>query len=195
MRKELIKLGIDADDAIYRFAGKEALYLKSLKKFVVDITTNGVINVGEAVAMNLEDLGKYVHGLKGVTANLSMTKINALLIEIEQTIKAGTPDYAKYEYFCTKLPELARQILALITASESPARTDKVASGSEAECREQLRLLYSYLQRGLARECEGVTTELRDKEWAFFEKARLSKICDAVDGYDYAGAMEMIDDL
>ncbi|MCL2051283.1 MAG: hypothetical protein FWG91_06110 [Lachnospiraceae bacterium] len=195
MKDELKRLGIDADDAIRRFAGKEALFIKSLKKFVVDITTNGVKSLDEAMAMETEDFGKYIHGLKGVTANLSMTDANKLLIEIEQTVKAGAADFSKYENFCTMFPLISFKVLSLIEAEEVPLVPIGAATGSEAECRENLRLLRECLERGMARECDEITKKLRANEWDYFEKALLLKICDKADNYDYAGALEMIDDL
>jgi HPt (histidine-containing phosphotransfer) domain-containing protein len=198
MNNRLIELGLNADEAVRRFMGKQELFVKSLKKFVVDITENGVVSTQDAMGMEPEDFRKYVHGLKGVTANLSMLEMNALLIEIEQTIKAGNPDFEKYEHFSEVFPKLAREILDLIIAEEGPAETKASSAGetpgSAEECREHLMKLNKYLMLGMAKECEGVMALLREKAWEGFDENLIKGICDAVDGYDYAKAMEMIDE-
>lgn len=196
MNERLTELGLNADEAVRRFMGKQELFVKSLKKFATDITTNGVVSIKDAMAMEREDFRKYIHGLKGVTANLSMLKMNALLIEIEQSIKAGNPDFVQYKYFCTAFPQLASEILDLIIAEEGPMEANASADivGGEEECREHLMKLNKFLLLGRAKECEEIITLLRAKTWDYFDANLLKGICDAVDGYDYAKAMEMIDE-
>jgi len=190
MKERLIELGIDADDATRRFNGKFDLFIKSLKKFVNGIVTNGVTSINEVTVMDMEDFRKYIHGLKGVTANLSMVRANTLLIEIEQSIKDGKPDYEKYRFFITMFLEMARLTMAVIESGEAPVKDLEI--GSENECCELLTELKEYLAKGLARECEGITAKLRAKSWDYFDSTQISAICNAVDGYDYTTAMEEI---
>ena len=196
MKDDLILLGIDADDATRRFNGKFELFVKSLKRFVNDITTNGITDINEAMAMETEEFRRYVHSLKGVTANLSMREAYLQLIEIEESAKSGNPDFAKYGQFYSMFREFAREVLDVIISAESPVfPAVGSASGNEAECREHLRTLYDCLLKGMARESEEITLKLRGKSWDFFETTLISSICDAVDNYDYAKAMEIIDGI
>jgi len=191
MKERLIELGIDADDAIRRFNGKFELFIKSLKKFVKDISTNGVTSLNEIKTMDTEDFRKYIHGLKGVTANLSMITANTKLIEIEQSIKDGNPDYEKYGTFIPMFLETARLTLSAIESYETPAKA--LEAGSENECSELLTQLKQYLIKGMARECEAITTKLRTKSWDFYDTAQITEICNAVDAYDYTKALEQIE--
>lgn len=196
MKERLFEIGVDVDDAVRRFMGRQELFIKALKKFVNDIIANGITDIETAMTMDAEEFRKYIHGLKGVTANLSMREMNALLIEIEQSVKAGNPDFVKYEYFHGHFPVMAQQIREIILAEEGPVPAAAfIPSGSEEECRELLKKLSKYLMMGMAKECEDITITLRGKSWGNFEKDDLLRVCDAIDGYDYAKAMEMVDDI
>ena len=192
MIAELIILGIDVNDATVRFAGKFELYAKTLKKFAADISKNGIMAIEEAMGMEPEEWRKYIHGLKGITANLSITNINKLLIEVEQSIKDGNPDYGKYREICDSLPALANKIMELFAGEDE--NTDK-ENGSPEECRQLLKMLSAYLLFGKAKECEQVIDQLRAKNWTGIAPDLIEKICNAVEGYDYAKAMEIINDI
>lgn len=71
--KILKKAGIDCLAGIRRFSGNAALYEKYLKKFAADENFKLAKNAIEE--KNYEDMLKYVHTLKGVTGNLSMTEL------------------------------------------------------------------------------------------------------------------------
>ena len=195
MKEEFIKLGIDADSAIRRFAGKEAIFFNSLKKHMLDIEAKGIIELSDAKVMDSEELRKYVHGLKGVTANLSIMSANTLLIEIEQSIKSGQTDFLKYEQFYAMYLDLVKKVLGIYAVyEEAEAEPDK-AAGSEAECRAYLNRLNECMAHGKARECDEIVTELKGKTWDSFEKSLIDSICNAVENYDYVRAMEIINGI
>jgi HPt (histidine-containing phosphotransfer) domain-containing protein len=191
MKEELKALDINVDDAINRFIGREDRYFQALGKFAADIIKNGLIDISKARTMEHEDLRKYIHGLKGVTANLSLTVINGLFIETEQSIKAGNPDFEKYQYLSALLHETSQKIIALLSEIIKPEKTDEKGSG--AECRELLASLNNALQAGNANESEQVVKKIRAKNWDNINVVLLNRICELVDGYDYAGAMEIIE--
>jgi len=71
--KNLKNAGIDCVAGIRRFAGSSDLYGKYLKKFVDD--ENLSLAKKAMKEKNYEDMLKYVHTLKGITGNLSMTEL------------------------------------------------------------------------------------------------------------------------
>ena len=78
---------IDMDDALKRVGGNKALYKKLLGRFV-----DG--NYIEAIETALQsgdkdESARQAHTLKGVSANLSLERVRALSIELEETVKAG----------------------------------------------------------------------------------------------------------
>jgi len=89
------KVYIDADDALNRIGGNEGLYKKLLARFVegnyLDAVT-GAINNGD-----MEEAARSVHTLKGVSANLSLVKVQSLSVELEQAIKGGADHTGKLE--------------------------------------------------------------------------------------------------
>ena len=82
---------IDADDALKRVGGNKVLYKKLLGRFVdgnyVEAIENA-LNSGD-----MEDSARQAHTLKGVSANLSLERVRALAIALEEKIKNGA-DYA-----------------------------------------------------------------------------------------------------
>jgi HPt (histidine-containing phosphotransfer) domain-containing protein len=188
----LVCLGVHVDDAVRRFAGRYELYLKTLRKFAAEIALNGIMDIEKAKDMEAEELRKYVHGLKGVTANLSLVAANQILIDIEKTIKHGKTDFAKYEEMRNMLPETAKRILEITGKDQETGSLGDRPSGSEAECRELLDKLSTYLSMGKARESEEVITTLNEKTWENIDDTILKEIGKAVDDYDYYGAIEKI---
>jgi HPt (histidine-containing phosphotransfer) domain-containing protein len=188
-KSELTALGVGVAEATARFAGKYELYQKTLRKFAGDIAANGIMEPAKARATEAAELQKYVHGLKGVAGNLALTTAYQLLVEVEQSIKDGTPDYAKYEALYAYLPETARKISALLAEeSEAAART----GGTDAEGLTLLTNLSFFLNAGNATECEKLLAQLAAKSWPNLSEEVLGKITKAIEGYDYAGALEII---
>lgn len=69
-KNKLKDAGIDVEEAVTRFMGNEALFLKMLKKFVDDPNYS---ELQEAVSKkSSEEAFKASHSLKGVSGNLSI---------------------------------------------------------------------------------------------------------------------------
>jgi len=81
------KTYIDVDDALKRVGGNRALYKKLLGRFVdgnyVDAIEKAILS-GDS-----EDAARQAHTLKGVSANLSLEKVRALSIALEEQIRGG----------------------------------------------------------------------------------------------------------
>ena len=78
---------IDIDDALKRVGGNKALYKKLLGRYVDGNYIEAIetaLQSGDAEASARE-----AHTLKGVSANLSLEKVRALSIELEEKIKSG----------------------------------------------------------------------------------------------------------
>ena len=90
-----IKEYIDVNDALNRVGGNEGLYKKLLARFgegnymeaVCDAIQNG----------DMEESARAAHTLKGVSANLSLVKIQSVSIELEHAIKDGSDHMAKLD--------------------------------------------------------------------------------------------------
>ena len=78
---------IDIEDALKRVGGNKALYKKLLGRFV----DGNYIEAIETALQggNPEDTAREAHTLKGVSANLSLEKVRALSIELEEKVKSG----------------------------------------------------------------------------------------------------------
>lgn len=78
---------IDVDDALKRVGGNEALYKKLLGRF---IEGNYLEPICSAIQSgDMEEAAKSAHTLKGVSANLSLVKIQLASVELEHAIKDG----------------------------------------------------------------------------------------------------------
>ena len=82
-----VKTYIDAEDALKRVGGNKALYKKLLGRFVEG---NYFDAIEKAIQSgDNEDAARQAHTLKGVSANLSLEKIRALSIALEEQIRGG----------------------------------------------------------------------------------------------------------
>lgn len=82
-------LDIDLATCIGRFAGNRALYVKFLRKFVDDLSMNQLKSALEH--RDEEEIEKAAHALKGVCANLGITRLTGLSHQIVQGIRKGEP--------------------------------------------------------------------------------------------------------
>ena len=85
IKKLLIGAGVDVDEGVARFMGRDAMYVKFLKKFFED----GVF--AETIAAyergDLDGVFNGVHTLKGTAGNMSLTPIYDLSCEITEEIR------------------------------------------------------------------------------------------------------------
>ena len=75
----------DLDDALARIGGNMSLYKRLLGRF---IEGNHFEDLERALQSgDTEEAARQAHSLKGVSANLSLTKIRSLSVELEQLLK------------------------------------------------------------------------------------------------------------
>ena len=82
---------IDVDDALLRVGGNMSLYKRLLGRFV----DGNLYDELEKTLQNgdVEESARQAHSIKGVSANLSLVKINSLSIELEKLVKENA-DYS-----------------------------------------------------------------------------------------------------
>jgi HPt (histidine-containing phosphotransfer) domain-containing protein len=102
---------IKVDEALSRVGGNKSLYLKLLGRFIEGSHMEEL--EASIQARDLDGAARQTHTLKGVSANLSLIKISALSIELEQLLK-NDGDYTAclsdlkhaYEITVSKIEEL-----------------------------------------------------------------------------------------
>lgn len=77
IKEYLLEKGVDLNGALERFLGKEDLYEKFLRKFPED---RNFEDLGEALKQkDYEEVLKYAHTMKGLTANLGLNTLFQIL--------------------------------------------------------------------------------------------------------------------
>ena len=99
---------IDVKDALARVGGNMSLYKRLLGRFIEgdpigDI--EGAIQNG-----NMEEAVRHAHSLKGVSANLSLPKVRAVSLDLEQLLK----DNADHEACLTELKQVYKATMEKI---------------------------------------------------------------------------------
>jgi len=79
---------VDVEDALKRIRGNTKIFKTLLKSFLANDYMAPILN--DLEAGDLDAAAKSVHTLKGVSANLSFMKLNALMLSMEKDLKAGT---------------------------------------------------------------------------------------------------------
>ena len=86
---------IDVNDALNRIGGNEGLYKKLLARF---IEGNYLEAIDAAIQSgDMEESARAAHTLKGVSANLSLIKIQSASLELEHAVKEGADYSAKLD--------------------------------------------------------------------------------------------------
>ena len=78
---------INVEEAVARLGGNRKLYERLIQQFIDDGYTAAVENAFQSGDEN--EISRQVHALKGVSANLSFSKVTSSCIEIENCIKSG----------------------------------------------------------------------------------------------------------
>lgn len=89
---ELRGKGCDIDGAMGRFLNKEDFYARCYKKFLKDPSFDAL---GEALkANNVEEAFRHAHTIKGVVANMGITPLFDMAVEIVEPLRRGeyTPE-------------------------------------------------------------------------------------------------------
>ncbi|MCM1054407.1 MAG: hypothetical protein NC394_02695 [Bacteroides sp.] len=93
LMNELEALGVNTAEALQRFSGNSALYVKMLGKFTSAVKDLEVMPCFERA--DHEAALTNAHTLKGVTGNLSLTPLYDGYSEVVNLLRADKPDDAK----------------------------------------------------------------------------------------------------
>lgn len=105
--------GIDYANAISRFLGKEDLYFDFLRKFIAN---NSFHELKPAIESNDADkVFEIAHSLKGVTGNLSLYRLNQLLIPFTESVRNKDNCLEAKELF-PQLEEEYQQTICYLTS-------------------------------------------------------------------------------
>ena len=85
LKRELEENGASVKATIKRFMGNEALYMKFLVRFPDDGNYAGIEE--QMKAKNYEEVFKYAHTLKGVTANLGLDPVHDITGELVELVR------------------------------------------------------------------------------------------------------------
>lgn len=92
-----VKQYVDMDDALARVRGNKKLYKRMLMLF---LDNKEVASLKESLeAGNLEQAATDAHTIKGMTGNLSLTKVFTLSMELMEQLRGGTYDKEVAEAF------------------------------------------------------------------------------------------------
>jgi len=91
--EELKEMGADIRDGLKRFAGKDTLYIKMLKKFPEAASGLEVMSYLESGQQ--EQALANAHTLKGMTGNLSLTPLYQGYTQIVALLRSDQPEEAK----------------------------------------------------------------------------------------------------
>ena len=82
---------IDVNDALSRVGGNMSLYKRLLGRLVDGNLYDELLTALQNG--DVEESTRQAHSLKGVSANLSLVKVNGLSVELEKLVKEGS-DYS-----------------------------------------------------------------------------------------------------
>lgn len=94
MKADVLKaVGIDVDEGIGRFMGREDMYCKFLYKFAAD--ENFPLCKKDMETGDIESAFRHAHALKGITGNLSMNQFYKHLYDVVEALRANDEELAR----------------------------------------------------------------------------------------------------
>lgn len=89
-KQRLRECGADVETTVNRFMGNEAMYEKFLKKFTDNSNYSGL---EESIQTeDYEEMFKYAHTLKGVSANLGLDPIYKAASDLTEEVRGKQPE-------------------------------------------------------------------------------------------------------
>ena len=89
-KSELIEAGVDLEDAVTRFVGREEIYEQFLYRFTDD---KNLVQLEEHLAENNIDAAfKKAHTLKGLTGNYGFKKMYDAAVPVVEILRKGSSD-------------------------------------------------------------------------------------------------------
>ncbi len=85
----LTQIGVDAEATVARLGGMEELLKRFILKFPQDPTFSALAKAYDS--RDMEALGRHVHTLKGLTANLGIEPLRQMCEEYLEGIRANLP--------------------------------------------------------------------------------------------------------
>ncbi|MDR2357110.1 MAG: Hpt domain-containing protein [Oscillospiraceae bacterium] len=102
---------IDAEDGAKRVGGNMALYKKLLTRFAESNYLESL--TAELGSGDIEGAANMAHTIKGVSANLSLTKVNEISAALESALKNGKPHEDLYAELKTAADATIKEISSL----------------------------------------------------------------------------------
>ena len=90
MKEKLVEIGVDYNEVINRFMGKEDFYLRMLKKFLNDKNYEGLKHAVEQ--KNWPEAFTYAHTVKGLCGNLGLGGILEYIVPLTEEVRSEPYD-------------------------------------------------------------------------------------------------------
>lgn len=90
MKEKLVEIGVDYDEVLNRFMGKEDFYLRMLKKFLDDKNYEGLKQAVEQ--RNWSEAFAYAHTVKGLCGNLGLGGILEYVVPLTEEVRSAPYD-------------------------------------------------------------------------------------------------------
>lgn len=112
MREELVAVGVEYDEVLKRFMGKEDFYLRMLRKFLDDKNYGGLKQAVED--KNWKDAFTYAHTVKGLCGNLGLGGILVYVSPMTEKLRTEPYDVESIESDMKNVTEAYEKTVAVI---------------------------------------------------------------------------------
>lgn len=86
MKEKLVEIGVEYDEVLKRFMGKEDFYLRMLKKFLDDKNYDGLKQAVEQ--KNWPEAFTYAHTVKGLCGNLGLGGLLDYVVPLTEEVRS-----------------------------------------------------------------------------------------------------------
>lgn len=112
MKEKLTEIGVDYDEVLKRFMGKEDFYLRMLKKFLDDKNYEGLKQAVEQ--KNWPEVFTHAHTVKGLCGNLGLGGMLEYIGPLTEEVRSEPYDEASIVNYMNSVSEVYEKTIETI---------------------------------------------------------------------------------
>ena len=183
--------GIDVSQGIARYGGKSKKYFDSLLKFSLEIPQDFEEYGTFSSAENHQKSVSYIHMLKGVSGNLSITDMYQSSTTLEKALKECTLSQPLYDSWINICKKVKSDVLSRLSLNSD---SDNLPAGSDEDLHQLMLALTDALDSSSSTDVELVINKLREKQWSK-NNSLLKELYDAANQYEYEQSLVFANEI
>ena len=184
--------GIDIAQGVARFGGKTQKYFDSLIRFMSDLPDQFESFDDFIQPERHDEACKYIHMLKGVFGNMSITIMFEKTVALELLLKEGRLERETYDNWAQACYDIRKMVMDSMPEEK---KEEALPPGSEDELIDLLGTLKTALENYASSDSECIIAKLKAKSWPMLDRAFFVTLYNLAEEFEYSDAAELAEQM